>query len=157
MLHAIPGQAKCFNNFLGTPEGNYKIIAVVSSAYHLPRIARTFGEDSPQSFNEEGNPNALSERKRVLYGYDRKFERPGVKYDVLGEYDAMKNYLSGFQGKVDPTISRLSSKNTLLTQFDMLMVGSFNRHLQAAKNGLAKQAEEIKQQFIFHWKKKIGR
>src|SRR3990167_6899558 len=67
------GQAQSFRNYL--EHHAHEHVAVVSSAFHLPRVGRTLGLDSPQmdeslSGQEMGTraPNLLCDIKLYLYG-----------------------------------------------------------------------------------------
>ena len=134
------GQAKSFKDFLETQES--ATIAIVSSAYHLPRVSRTFGNLSPTiSESSERDPKGLikkdstkfgvemsklEEANLLLFGIDRDFKRPGIEKDLRGELDAMKNYSSG----ASPTIARYQPLNTFLNKTDIL----FQFSLEAQKN-----------------------
>lgn len=56
------GQIKSLIDFLQTTEMFIHHIAVVSSAYHLPRVARTLAMESPQTCNENGDLNVLGSK-----------------------------------------------------------------------------------------------
>ena len=94
-------QAQEFKKFITIyPEDT--TVGVISTAFHLPRIARTMGKDIEQNL--------------VLFGIDRERERPGVAQDIVCEVDAMKNYSE----RTPPQISRLQLSNTFLNVTDIL-------------------------------------
>lgn len=110
------GQAQSFRNYIEFH--SHKHIAVVSSAFHLPRVGRTLGLDSPQmdeSLSEQEigsrSPNLLSNIKLYLYGVHKNQARNGIKLDLIGENNAMQQYSSG----ETPSISRYLSKNIFFT------------------------------------------
>ena len=117
-------------------------IAIVSSAYHLPRVARTVGLESPQVIDENGNVNILGQKHFFLYGIDKEYKRPGIPFDIRGELDAMRNYSSGFQGTKPASIASFVSRNTFLTFFDVRLLQSFNQQLQPLKLRASHEGEQ---------------
>ena len=99
-------------------------IAVVSSAYHLARTARTIGCNSPQVMEEDYEP-PIKEVNFYLFGVHKNEARPGIFLDVRGEYRAMQKYSSGKE--MPPSISRTPSPNTFLNDVDALMSKSLKR------------------------------
>ncbi len=127
-------QAQSFRHYL--EHHAHKHIAVVSSAFHLPRAARTFGLDSPQmdealDLESELSPShSLSDVQLFLYGVHKNEARNGIKMDLIGENDAMKNYSSGD----NPSISRYLSRNVFFTNEDILAYKSFAQALFWSKH-----------------------
>ena len=129
------GQIQSFNKYLSNH--HHENVAVVSSAYHLSRVARTIGLDSPQVTNEnilEGRINnpfekwidsPLSTLKLFLYGVHKNEKRSGMIFDISGERSAMQRYSSG----ENPSISKYSSKNVFFTNEDRDIYKSFSRVL----------------------------
>ena len=129
------GQIQSFNKYLSNH--HHENVAVVSSAYHLPRVARTIGLDSPQVSNQPileqrmNNPfekwidSPLSTLKLFLYGVHKNENRPGMALDLSGEHGAMQRYSSG----ENPSISKYSSKNVFFTNEDRDIYMSFSRAL----------------------------
>jgi len=118
------GQAKSLRDLLESE--HYSVVAIVSSAYHLPRISRTFGKHSPMIMDANDNDapeNALQSATLLLFGIDREFRRPGVQKDATCEVDAMKNYSSGDK----PRITRYQNPNAHMTPNDAAMAWSFSR------------------------------
>ena len=125
------GQIQSFANYLSSH--HHKNVAIVSSAYHLPRVARMIALDSPQVTNENSlddlmtNPLAkssdspLSALKLFLYGIHKHEKRPGIQYDLIGEQDAMQRYSSG----PTPSIAKYRSKNVFFTDEDRCIYTSF--------------------------------
>ncbi|WP_454783263.1 hypothetical protein [Legionella sp. WA2022007384] len=123
-------QAQSFRYYL--EHHPHQHIAVVSSAFHLPRVARTFGQDSPQMdetfLDPEMSPspsNSLCDIKLYLYGVHKNEVRNGIKIDLRGENDAMQNYSSGRQ----PSISRYLSKNVFFTDQELFSYKSLAKAL----------------------------
>ncbi len=117
------GQAKSFKSFLFLEFEKCSTIAIVSSAYHLPRVSRTFGKQSPTIMDANSDyTSKLEIANLLLFGIDRAFKRPGAEKDLNGEIDAMKNYSSG----ASPTISRYKPTNTFLNKTDVLLGWSFD-------------------------------
>jgi len=115
------GQAKSFKEFL--QENKFSLIAFVSSAYHLPRVSRTFARESPTVIDYKQQQESNLERANLLlFGIDRAFRRPGIEKDLKGELEAMKNYSSG----ATPSISRCQGSNTFLNYPDILYQFSFS-------------------------------
>ena len=136
------GQAQSFRNYLEYHAHEH--VAVVSSAFHLPRVARTLGLDSPQmdeaSLNEDlaakivewrSSPfigdkaklgqmtkyaNPLDNLRLYLFGVHKNEARNGIKLDLIGENNAMQQYSSG----PTPSISRFLSRNVFFTDLDVL-------------------------------------
>ena len=135
------GQAQSFRNYL--EHHSHEHIAVVSSAFHLPRVGRTLGLDSPQMdetyleedvaakivawrsnpfIRDKGNldqqktkyPNPLDHLKLYLFGVHKNEARNGIALDLTGENNAMQQYSSG----PTPSISRWLSKNVFFTDAD---------------------------------------
>lgn len=114
------GQIKSFIHYFNNYSDALNTIAVVSSAYHLARVSRTIGKDSPQI---EGH--RVSDITFLLFGIDKHHARPGIIEDLHGESRAMKYYAGGDK----PSISRQSSNNTFLNDADLYRTKSFNRAL----------------------------
>lgn len=113
------GQIQSFNKYLSHyPHEN---VAVVSSAYHLPRVARSIGMDSPQVTNEQSIDSPLSTLKLFLYGVHKNETRPGMRFDLSGEHSAMQRYSAG----ETPSISKYASKNVFFTDADRAVYKSF--------------------------------
>ncbi len=142
IIESIPtkdtqGQVQGFKDLLS--RYHYRHVAVVSSAFHLPRSARNVGEDSPNAFDEDEFglfQNILASIKAYFFGIDREYKNPGTDIDRKCEPNAMKNYSTGFDGAKAPTISRWISKNTFLSQMDVELVKSFSLAKAAADMGL---------------------
>ncbi len=129
------GQIQSFNKYLSNHY--HENVAVVSSAYHLPRVARTIGLDSPQVTNENvllesiNSPfeklvdSPLSTIKLFLFGVHKNEKRPGMIFDLTGEHSAMQRYYSG----TTPSISKYSSNNVFFTNEDYYIYKSFLRAL----------------------------
>lgn len=74
-------QAASFNRHLEDhPE--IKNVHVVSNGYHLPRVARVLGKDSPCAKNPDGSSNALGNISIHLSGIDMAFQKPGIELDL---------------------------------------------------------------------------
>ncbi len=123
------GQIQSFKEYLAYNQ--HHNVAVVSSAYHLARVARSIGQDSPQSREENGNDHAISQLNIFLYGIHKNEKRPGMIHDLLGEYDAMQRYSSG----AVPSISRLQSKNVFFNDEEFQAGIHFNRAMFWARTG----------------------
>jgi len=123
------GQTRSFQHFLEYRKNPLSVIAIVSSAYHLPRAARTFNKDSPTVTNTfgENKTSQLEKTFLIFFGIDKKFARPGVEKDISGEIEAMEKYSSGDT----PSISRFQGDNTFLNDTDILMSWSFTLQKQA--------------------------
>lgn len=129
------GQIQSFAKFIS--KYHHENVAVVSSAYHLPRVARTIGFDSPQVTNgnileepihnlfEKWIDSPLGRLKLFLYGVHKNEKRPGMIFDLHGEYSAMQRYSSGST----PSISKYSSKNIFFNNEDFSIYKSFSRAL----------------------------
>lgn len=124
------GQAQSFRNYL--EYHCHEHIAIVSSAFHLPRVARTLGLDSPQM--DEANLDDILETKMVnplanlklyLFGVHKNQARPGITMDLEGEVGAMQNYSAGD----NPSISRYQSRNVFFTDQEIYSTKSFARAL----------------------------
>lgn len=115
------GQIQSFKRYIS--ENEHRNIAVVSSAYHIARVARTIGKESPQVQEESGEPHPLSEVNIFLFGVHKNEKRLGIAHDLIGEHNAMKNYSSGSK----PSISRYQSNNVFLTNEDFLTNLSFKK------------------------------
>ena len=128
------GQAKSFQKFLQFRKDPTSVIAIVSSAYHLPRVARTFGKKSPtiKSTFQNNEESVLEKSHLLLFGIDRCYKRPGVEKDIECEIDAMKNYSSGERAK--PTISRYQGDNTFLNDTDVILRWSFRLQQRKIKD-----------------------
>ncbi|MDX2346105.1 MAG: hypothetical protein QNK11_04460 [Legionella sp.] len=72
--------------------------------------------------------------KYYLFGIDKAYQNPGTEIDLKCEPNAMKNYSSG----KSPTISRLLSKNTFLSQDDEVILQSFKSVQATVRFGLEK-------------------
>jgi hypothetical protein len=70
-------------------------VAIVTHAYHAPRVARMIGS----KWHPFG-PNT----KVSLYLVDRNFEAPGVTEDMLGEIDRIPRYIE--QGDLAPQVAK---------------------------------------------------
>lgn len=122
------GQAQSFRNYL---EYNaHQHVAVVSSAFHIPRVGRTLGLDSPQmdellAEQEMGSiiPHLLCHVKLYLHGVHKNEARNGIKLDLIGENNAFKQYSSGEM----PSISRYISKNVFFTDEDIYSYKSLSK------------------------------
>lgn len=126
IIHSITpentiGQIQSFTKYISNH--HHENVAVVSSAYHLPRVARTIGKDSPQISNENNldEISPLSKLKLFLYGVHKNEKRPGITLDLQGEHGAMQRYSSG----ETPFISKHQSKNVYLTDEDFGIYKSF--------------------------------
>ncbi|MDP3561660.1 MAG: hypothetical protein Q8R83_05750 [Legionellaceae bacterium] len=135
-------QAQSFRNYL--EYHSHEHIAVVSSAFHLPRVARTLGLDSPQmdeasleeelvakicewrsspSMRDKANldrrkteyANPIDNLKLYLFGVHKNEARSGIKLDLIGENNAMQQYTAD----ATPSISRYLSKNVFFTDIDV--------------------------------------
>jgi len=108
------GQVRSFLDFLeNDPRGKgIKTLVTCSSAYHLPRIARLFSQDSPAAVDVSGKKNALAGLKIFCWGVDREYLRPGINRDLYGEAEAMKNY----SAEPSPTIAREIGKGVVLCE-----------------------------------------
>lgn len=115
------GQIQSFKKYLA--DKKHKNVAVVTSAYHIPRVARTIGNDSPQVFSEDDDNNVLSELNLFLFGVHKHEKRTGIADDLKGEYRAMQNYSGGDK----PSIAKLQSRNIFFTDSDRTIAKSFNR------------------------------
>lgn len=113
---------------------------MVSNAYHIPRVARTIGNESPQTgvekeyawqgyktpvktAVEEDSP--IRQFNFLIFGVCKQEKRPGIVDDLHGEYRAMLNYSSGER----PSIARQQSNNTFFNDSDMHGFKSFKRAL----------------------------
>lgn len=114
------GQIQSFKKYLA--DSRHKNVAVVSSAYHIPRVARTIGSESPQVYSEEDD-STLSELNLFLFGVHKQDKRNGIANDLQGEYRAMRSYSGGDK----PSIARLQSNNTFFNDIDLSITKSFNR------------------------------
>ncbi|WP_133138312.1 hypothetical protein [Legionella tucsonensis] len=142
-------QAQSFRHYL--EHHAHKHIAVVSSAFHLPRVARTFGLDSPQMDDafmdekSESNPlHSLGDIQLYLHGVHKNEARNGITLDLIGENNAMQNYSSGN----NPSISRYLSRNVFFTNEDMLSYKSlakaifWNKHTKGASQQITAAEEK---------------
>ncbi|WP_147292320.1 YdcF family protein [Legionella hackeliae] len=128
-------QAQSFRDYL--EHHHHEHVAIVSSAFHLPRVARTLGLDSPQMdevFMEPDRgfrfPDSIGHVKLYLYGVHKNEARKGIKLDLLGENDAMKNYSSGQA----PSISRYRSKNVFFTDAEIFSYRSLAKAIFWSKH-----------------------
>lgn len=139
----IIGQIRSFKNYFSFQSENVKNIAVVSSAYHIPRVARTIGNTSPQTevekvyfwqpyrigqapveiTVEEDHP--IRQFNFLLFGVYKQEKRPGIVDDLRGECRAMLSYSSGER----PSIARQQSNNTFFNDGDIYGFKSFKRAL----------------------------
>lgn len=119
------GQIQSFKEYIA--HNQHTNVAVVSSGYHLARVARAIGQDSPQS----GDEHAIGQLNIFLFGVHKNEKRPGIADDLYGEYDAMRRYSSG----VEPSISRLQSKNVFFNDEDFHASIHFNRAMFWVRNG----------------------
>jgi len=115
------GQVQSFKEYLSTH--SHKNIAVVSSAYHLARVARTIGSDSPQTWNKDEQDHPICGLNIFLYGIHKQEKRQGIIDDIKGEYSAMRRYSSG----TVPSISRLQGRNTFFNDEELGIYKSFQR------------------------------
>ncbi|AWN73176.1 hypothetical protein LEAN103870_08295 [Legionella anisa] len=142
-------QAQSFRHYL--EHHAHKHIAVVSSAFHLPRVARTFGLDSPQMDDafidqelESNLSHSLSDIQLYLYGVHKNEARNGIKLDLIGENNAMQNYSSG----INPSISRYLSKNVFFTNEDIFSYKSlakaifWSRHTKSVAHQITAPEEK---------------
>lgn len=109
------GQSQSFNQLLQEhPE--WRQVAIVSSGFHLPRVARTVGNNSPQAKQRNGQLNALGRLEAIsLFAIDRRNCNEGVAdFDLKREPDAMYNYSTGFGGIKEPTIAKTVARNVIL-------------------------------------------
>jgi len=125
------GQAKSFGKFL--PNFSFSVIAIFSSAYHLPRASRVFNPDSPaissiQETQDQEILNPFQKTHLLMFGIDREFQRPGIAQDLSNELEAMSNYSNG----ENPSISRYAGDNTYLNSADVLMHWSFELQKKAS-------------------------
>jgi len=144
------GQIQSFTKYLSN--NHHENVAVVSSAYHLPRVARTIGLDSPQVTNEDSlesiitNPletwidSPLSKLKLFLYGVHKNEKRPGMTFDLLGEHGAMQRYSSG----TTPFIAKYQSKNVFFTDEDRHIYKSFAASLFWSNRAVTSEHEKSK-------------
>lgn len=88
-------QVSSFNNFLKKAACPISKVACVSSAFHLPRVARSFSKQ------QEGN--VFDGIRFVLHGIDLGCTRPGTRIDLLSEPNAIMNYIEG--GKIAKEVS----------------------------------------------------
>lgn len=132
------GQVQSFKNYI-REHHQHKNIAVVSSAYHLARVARTIGQDSPQVIYEEEGDHPMSQLNLFLYGVHKHEKRLGMVEDLQGEYHAMQRYSSG----IAPSISRVQSKNVFFTDEDFHGGLAFNRALFWAQRGCLKTPSSL--------------
>lgn len=114
------GQVRTLKAYLS--HYKHENIAVVSSAYHLARTARTIGRNSPQVI-EADYEHPIRGVNFYLFGVHKNEARPGILHDVKGEHQAMQRYSSGDT----PSISRTLSPNTFLNDVDAHMSKSLNR------------------------------
>lgn len=137
------GKIRSFKEYFSSQSEHIKNIAVVSSAYHLPRVARTIGKDSPQTAVDKvysWQPYSMKQKPRTvtvqedhpirqfnffLFGVHKQELRQGMVDDLQGECRAMRNYSSGNQ----PSITRQPSNNTFLNNADLYPIKTFNRAL----------------------------
>ncbi len=153
-------QAQSFRNYL--EYHSHEHIAVVSSAFHLPRVARTLGLDSPQMdeaypdedmatkiFEWRSSPfmgdkanldkrktkyaNPLDNLKLYLFGVHKNEARRGINLDLIGEGNAMQQYSSGDT----PSISRYLSKNVFFTDIDIFSYKSLAKAISWSRYGSA--------------------
>lgn len=115
------GQIQAFNQYLHA--NKHRHVALVSSAYHLPRVARIMGADSPQA-NGEIFDKPLRHLKIFLFGVHKQERRPGMVFDLPGELNAMRMY----SASTNPSISRYCSKNVFFTDQDVCV----RRHINAS-------------------------
>lgn len=142
------GQIQSFSRYLSTH--HHENVAVVSSAYHLARVARTLSLDSPQVNNEKAlegaiiSPwekwveNPLSKLKLFLYGVHKNEKRPGIVFDLQGEHSAMQRYSAG----PTPSIARQASSNVFFTDEDVASYKSFKTALFWGTGGRTEDEEE---------------
>lgn len=110
------GQAQSFRNYL--EYHSHKHIAVVSSAFHLPRVGRALGIDSPQmdeTLVEQEIGFSLQDIKLYLYGVHKNEARNGMAKDLIGEKDNMQKYSS----EDTLSISRYQSNNVFFTDVEI--------------------------------------
>jgi len=82
-------QAEAFNNYFDKDFKNPPVIAVISSAFHLPRVARAFSKA------QENSPDtAFGCATLILSGIDLECKRPGIEIDLQSEPDAITNYIA---------------------------------------------------------------
>lgn len=118
------GQKHSFTEYLA--KHNHKNIAIVSSAYHIPRVARTFGNQSPQTWDSlELKTLEQIDVNIFLFGVHKQELRTGIEYDLRGEQDAMFNRCSNS----NPILARYQSSNTFMTDEDFIQANHNNRAL----------------------------
>ncbi|OGT37801.1 MAG: hypothetical protein A3F11_10490 [Gammaproteobacteria bacterium RIFCSPHIGHO2_12_FULL_37_14] len=144
------GQVISLINFL-SKEKNFSCnnLAIISSAYHLPRIEKLFGLSSPQITNKEGDCNSLGGILIFLHGIDRKYQRNGIDDDLCGERERLMSYSSG----ENPSIAKLKSKNTFYNDEQIIFIKSFNLQLLAKNFVKSNTKSSIKSSHLFFNKK----
>lgn len=115
------GQIQSFKEYLLYTQ--HKNIAVVSSSYHIPRVACILGNESPQVSSEDIIEHLIHELNIFLFGVHKQKIRPGIVHDIQGEYKALKNYSQGD----NPSIARDQSPNTYMNFDDFVQSSSFRR------------------------------
>ena len=113
------GQVQSFKKYLALHQ--HKNVAVVSSAYHIPRVARTIGNDSPQTETNEVIEHPIRSLNLFLFGVHKNEKRNGISEDLQGEHQAMITYSSGETA----SISRFQSRNTFFCNEDYFVARSF--------------------------------
>lgn len=115
------GQIQSFKKYLLSYQ--HKNIAVVTSAYHIPRVARTIGNESPQTYSDEMNEHPIKELNLFLFGVHKQEKRRGMIEDIRGEHRAMTRYSQGDE----PSIAQHQSENTFFNDVDLTIAKSFSR------------------------------
>lgn len=147
------GQVHSFNTFIEKQWhwlANNPTIAIVTSSFHIPRSARSFGNSSPQLLDDEALllPKAqrtyhswfskktfnLADCHLIFYGIDRQFQQKGTDKDILGiinngvrmggEINGMMAYGKG-KKNTQPSISWQQPVNTYLSDIDLTFSKSF--------------------------------
>lgn len=96
-------------------------VAVVSSAYHIPRVSRTIGNDSPQTDSEFLSDHPIRRINFFLFGVHKNEKRTGIIEDLRDEAQAMAKYSSSNPS----SIARTQSRNTFLNNSDFVIQKSF--------------------------------
>lgn len=115
------GQIQSFKKYLASHQ--HKNVAVVSSAYHIPRVARTIGNESPQTVGDDVDEHPIRSLNLFLFGVQKHEKRSGIVDDLQGEHRAMTHYS---QNEI-PSIARFQSRNTFFCDEDFCVAQSFNR------------------------------
>ncbi len=145
------GQVRSFKEFLSSTPNKYKNVAVVSSAYHGPRVLRTIGNESPLTMNEDED-SPIQELNLFFFGVHKNEQRKGIIHDLKGEHRAIINYSSGDT----PSIARVQSTNTFFTDTDFIKEKMFKNIQYWARTAAPLQETLWFIQYLIQRSKKVN-